>query len=257
MFTDSHTHLNDAQFAADLPAVLTRARDAGVKRFIVPATSRNDWARTAELAAPDILPAFGIHPWFAHTAQTDDFAVLHDYLAHHPQAAVGEIGLDYRMARNDAARQIQIGVLNRQLAIAADLRRFVILHNVRASAALCAALKPHAPLAGIVHAFSGSIEEAQAFIRAGLFIGIGSLLLNPAAKKVRAAAQQLPLSSVVLETDSPFMLGTARNEPANTAAVAAAFCRLRGISPAALSAATEANINRLWPPPAPHTGQAA
>lgn len=245
MLTDSHVHLADDRFADDRADILARARANGIGRFIVPSAVRADWDAVAALAADAIVPAFGIHPWFAAEAQADDWAALPDYLARYPAAAVGETGLDYRFAREAAARERQREVLRRQLALAADIRRFVILHNLGASADLLAELKPYAPLKGIVHAFSGSTEEAQAFIRAGLLIGIGSLLLNPNAKKARAAAQTLPLSSVVLETDSPFMLGQQRNEPANLRAVAGTVCRLRGIGLDELSRHTESNIERL------------
>ena len=98
-----------------------------------------------------------------------------------------------------------------------------------------------------IHAFSGSLEEARAFIRCGLLIGIGTLVLNPNAHKVRTAAAELPLEHLVLETDSPFMptAGAGENTPANVRQVAETVAALRGISMQKVADVTEQNVNRL------------
>ena len=185
MFTDTHCHLADPALLPQLPDVLAAARAANVCRFIVPATCRADWAAVLALAAPDIHSAIGIHPWFAAEAEADDLAALSQLLAQHPQALVGEIGLDFlHQNPSNEARARQISLFEQQLRLAEQHRRPVIIHNLKASAAIVGAV--HATRfsqGGIVHAFSGSFEEAQAFIRCGFKIGIGSLLLNPAPKK--------------------------------------------------------------------------
>jgi TatD DNase family protein len=95
MFTDTHCHLADPALLPQLPEVLAAARAANVCRFIVPATCRADWAAVLALGAVDIHSAIGIHPWFAAEAGADDLAALSQLLAQHPQALVGEIGLDF------------------------------------------------------------------------------------------------------------------------------------------------------------------
>lgn len=247
MFTDTHCHLADPALLPQLPEVLAAARAANVHRFIVPATCRTDWAAVLALGAADIHRAIGIHPWFAAEADAGDLAALSQLLTQHPQALVGEIGLDFQHENpSNETRMRQISLFEQQLRLAEQHRRPVIIHNLKAAAAIADAV--HATRfsqGGIVHAFSGSLEEAQAFIRCGFKIGIGSLLLNPAAKKARQAAAALPLEHIVLETDSPFMLKNQTNTPANVRAIAETAAGLRGISVAALSMQTEINVAQL------------
>ena len=243
MFTDTHVHLADAALRCRLPEVLARARDAGVCRFIVPSAQSGDWPEVAALAAGTAIPAFGLHPWSA--ANQDGFDGLEVYLRRYPRAWVGEIGLDYSRASCAEEKAAQLALCAKQLGLAKQYGRPVILHNVRASADLSALLEQNRVSGGIVHAFSGSLQEAGIFIRQGLKIGIGSLLLNPNAKKARAAAASLPLDALVLETDSPFMLYGGVNMPENVRKVAETVCGLRGINLEALSAATEANVDNL------------
>lgn len=247
MFTDTHCHLADPALLPQLPEVLAAARAANVRRFIVPATCRADWAAVLALGATNTHSAIGIHPWFAAEAGADDLAALSQLLTQHPQALVGEIGLDFlHETPSNKARARQISLFEQQLRLAEQHRRPVIIHNLKASAAIVAAVRAtRFSQGGIVHAFSGSLEEAQAFIRCGFKIGIGSLLLNPAAKKARQAAAALSLEHIVLETDSPFMLKNEINTPANVRAIAETAAGLRGISLAALSVQTEINVAQL------------
>lgn len=280
-FTDSHCHLADPAFSGRLAQVLHAAQTQGVRRFIVPATRPQDWADVAHLAdmacfAERVLPipsnrnsaenrpsenspkphqthpihtAFGIHPWFAAQAGEENFAELETLLCRYPSAWVGETGLDFH-PKHAATRAKQTESLLRQLQLAQTLQRRVILHNVKATAALAEAVKQSGFVCGgIAHGFSGSLEEAAVLIKLGFKIGIGALLLNPSAKKVRTAAQQLPLSAIVLETDSPFMLPNQTNTPANVRPIAEIVAQLRGISLAELAEQTEANIDALLQTP--------
>jgi len=247
VFTDTHTHLADPLLAVRSAEVIQQADGAGVCRFIVPSANRGDWKAVSDLAADNIVPAFGIHPWWAGgSAERQDLDSLANYLAGHTQAWVGEIGFDYLRASDDAQRQRQRGLLAAQLQLAGDYRRPFILHNVRSTADLLVLLKQYRnPCGGIVHAFSGSLEEAAAFCKLGLKIGIGSLLLNPRAKKARIAAQQLPLDALLLETDSPFGQPENQNTPANVLRVAQIVAELRGMALDELAGACEQNLAAL------------
>ncbi|MDO4997578.1 MAG: TatD family hydrolase [Neisseria sp.] len=251
MFTDSHVHLTAPELASQLPAVMATAQACGVRRFIVPTTSPADWQAVSDLAkrpidGEQIHFALGVHPWFVNDLPDNWLSQLTDLLQQYPQALIGEIGLDYRKAQNHSEKQEQQHICRLQLQLAKTLNRPVILHNVAANADLLALVKTEKPTAGgIVHAFSGSLEEAKQWLKLGFFIGIGSLLLNPNAKKVRLAAQHLPLESLLLETDAPYMLPNNSNTPANLAQIAQIVCDLRQISSAKLSAQTEANVQRL------------
>ena len=205
--TDTHCHLADPALRENLPHVLTDAREAGVGRFIVPATRPQDWQ----------------------------------------DVAVGEIGLDfYDKTQTPPQRERQIQVFSRQLAIAQTLRRRVIIHNLKATADIAAAVQQTGfNQGGIVHAFSGSAEEARVLTKLGFKIGIGSLLLNPNARKIRETLKALNDKDFVLETDSPFMLKNEINTPANIRQIAAIAAEIRGVAVEEIAEATERNVEML------------
>lgn len=155
------------------------------------------------------------------------------------------LGFLWQRANPSATRHAN-DVFIRQLILAQNLNRRVIIHNLKATAAIAAAVKTAGfTQGGIVHAFSGSVEEARILVKLGFKIGIGSLLLNPNAKKVRAALQALDDTDFVLETDSPFMLGHETNTPANIRRIAEIAAELRGIPLAQLAEITEQNVDSL------------
>ncbi|HFC6052025.1 TPA: TatD family hydrolase [Neisseria meningitidis] len=254
-FTDTHCHLADAALRENLPHILTAARKVGVKRFIVPATCPQDWQSVAELSEMpsehgQIHIALGIHPWFSDGIAERDCVRLEAMLARYPQAWVGEIGLDfYDKTQTPPQRERQIQVFVRQLAIAQTLRRRVIIHNLKATADIAAAVKQTGfAQGGIVHAFSGSAEEARVLTKLGFKIGIGSLLLNPNARKVRDTLKALNDGDFVLETDSPFMLKNTVNTPANILRIAEIAAQIRGTGAAEIAAITERNADSLLRP---------
>nr|WP_314169460.1 TatD family hydrolase [uncultured Neisseria sp.] len=253
-FTDTHCHLADPALRENLPHILTAARKVGVKRFIVPATRPQDWQDVADLAEipseHGIWVAFGIHPWFSDGIAEQDFAGLAAVLARYPQAWVGEIGLDfYDKTQTPQQRERQIQVFVRQLEIAQTLRRRVIIHNLKATADIAAAVKQTGfTQGGIVHAFSGSAEEARVLTKLGFKIGIGSLLLNPNARKIRETLKTLNDTDFVLETDSPFMLKKEINTPANILRIAEIAAQIRGVGAADIAAITERNADSLLRP---------
>ncbi|WP_301883132.1 TatD family hydrolase [Neisseria uirgultaei] len=250
-FTDTHCHLADPALRENLTHVLTAAREAGVGRFIVPATRPQDWQSVAELSEMPsehgIRVAFGIHPWFSDGIEEQDFAGLEAVLARYPRAWVGEIGLDfYGKTQTPPQRERQIQVFSRQLEIAQTLRRRVIIHNLKATADIAAAVRQTGfSCGGIVHAFSGSIEEARVLVGLGFKIGIGSLLLNPNARKVRDTLKALNDGDFVLETDSPFMLKKEINTPVNIPSIAKIAAEIRGTCVEEVAKVTERNADAL------------
>ena len=248
MLTDTHCHLADSMLACRLPEITNAAHATGVQRFIVPSVTEADFDAVCRLhAPPKYYGARGLHPWFAESFQPGLISRIAERLQAQPGLLVGEIGLDYYGDRKQT-RTEQTTALLAQLDLAQQFGRPVLLHHVRAAPDVVAALK-HSGFrsGGIAHAFSGSLEEARAFIRCGLFIGIGTLVLNPNARKVRTAAAELPLEHLVLETDSPFMqiAGAGENTPINVRQVAETVAALRGISMQEVAAATEQNVDRL------------
>lgn len=252
--TDTHCHLADPALRENLTHVLTAAREAGVGRFIVPATRPQDWQDVADLAQRssenpilgNIHIALGIHPWFSDDVSEPDFQRLEQVLQARPTAWVGEIGLDFYDKTQTPQRERQIQVFSRQLAIAQTLRRRVIIHNLKATADIAAAVKQTGfTYGGIVHAFSGSAEEARVLTKLGFKIGIGSLLLNPNARKIRETLKTLNDNDFVLETDSPFMLKNEINTPANIRQIAAIAAEIRGVAVEEIAEVTERNVEML------------
>lgn len=247
MFTDTHVHLAETPLYSRLQHVLQQACEHDVRRFIVPSAQPSDWPSAARLHQhKDITAAFGIHPWFAAKCSDNDFSALKILLEKYPDTLVGETGLDYRRATSTDERTVQHRAFLRHIRLAADFKRPLIVHNVSAGHDLIKLLKQeHFRCGGFTHAFSGSLEEAREWIALGFKIGIGSLLLNPDAKKVRRAATALPLEHIVLETDSPFMLRDTVNTPSNIYRIAEITAELRGISLATLSGQIEKNVNEI------------
>lgn len=258
-YIDTHTHLDFPDFDADRQAVLAQSRLLGVDRVIVLGVDRTNWQRVWDLAeqTPCVHAAFGMHPMYLQAHHTEDLAALRDWLARlarHPKCcAVGEIGLDYFVPGLDRERQQKL--LQAQLELAADFELPALLHVRRAHAPTIALLKQlKLGRAGIVHAFSGSLEEAREYIRLGFKLGFGGAATWPQARRMHRVIAQLPIDSLVLETDSPDMAPAfqpgQRNTPANLPRICAILAELRGEAPETLARACLHNSCELfgWDP---------
>lgn len=222
MLFDTHCHLSHPDLQNRLPEIITEAAAHGVRRFLAPATGPQDWPAILTLTQPCIHIALGIHPWFADQHPAGPPNTLHRLLRQHPHAVVGEIGLDFHPAHRHSAHT-QNACFEAQLALAQSLHRPIVLHNRKAGPACMAAIQRTGFCqGGFAHAFSGSLEEARQWVQRGFKIGIGSVLLNARARKIRTVVAGLDLAHMVLETDAPHMSpqrGTA-NHPRNTRRVA-------------------------------------
>jgi TatD DNase family protein len=290
---DAHLHLQDERFDACRNAVIAAALAAGVTGGCCCGSAPEDWeavsrirnsacgarslgphAPASALPFPDstrrtphpeffILPAFGVHPWHAANLPADWLTQLEELLVRHPEAPVGEIGIDG--LRDDPSRDAQRQVLCAQLELAARLHRPVVLHGARAWGELLAIVKPFAPrLPGFVtHAFSGSDDILREIVALGGFLSFAGAVCNPAARRVRAAAAAAPAERLLLETDAPDMIpmvqgsgfrvqgvesGVSRtiNHPANLVYVARAVAELRGTPVEEIAALTTANARRIY-----------
>ncbi|MBA4502824.1 TatD family hydrolase [Marinobacterium marinum] len=249
MLIDTHCHLDFPVFAADRPGVLARARLAGVQRMVVPAVDVDNFQSVLALCAEasDLYPALGLHPCFSHDAEPD-LATLTAALVAHPVVAIGEAGLDYRPGQMAADRQRAL--LERQLQLACRHELPLLLHVVKAHDQVLALLRRYRPeRGGIIHAFSGSEQQARAYATLGFKLGIGGIITHTRARKQRRLAAELPLEWLVLETDAPDMpLADYRdlpNEPARVAEVAAVLAELRGLSVAEVIRVTGSTAQQL------------
>jgi TatD DNase family protein len=265
LWTDSHCHLDAAEFASDLDAVLTRARAAGVAQIVLPAVAADNFETVRALAHRHGLAyALGIHPLCVQRAADADLRtlrrLLHAQLDDPRLVAVGEIGLDHFVPGLDL--QSQARFYRAQLEIAAEAGLPVILHVRRSADALLAGLRRSRVAGGIAHAFNGSLQQARAFVDLGFRLGFGGAMTFERALNLRRLATELPLEAIVLETDGPdippqWLYTSAerraagepmgRNEPAELPRIAAVLADLRGLSLDALAVATEANVRAALP----------
>jgi TatD DNase family protein len=242
---DTHCHLDCREFDPDRSAVLARARAAGVVGLVIPAIERASWGGLLDLcrAAPDCFPALGLHPVYLDRHGDGDLRALEQALGRNEVIAVGEIGLDFFGGGPDRGHQQRLFADQLECARAADLP--VILHVRKAHAEVLAALKGTPVRGGIVHAFSGGIEEARRYLDLGFKLGFGGMLTFERSTKLRKLVARLPLDALVLETDAPDLTVAAhrgtRNSPEYLPDVLGALAQVRGEDPSGLAIATTAN----------------
>ncbi len=251
---DSHCHLDDAQFDADRPAVIQRAREAGLKYILSIGTGDGP---------PDLLAAVrqaeeydfayatvGVHPNDAPKITGSTFKDLEELLTHPKVKAVGEIGLDYHWG---VPKNVQVPAFVRQLEIAAAQGMPVIIHTRDAWADTLEILRSHwAPkgIPGIMHCFTGDSVQARDCLDMGFYLAFGGVATFPKASEVREAARVTPGGKLLLETDAPYLAPMPhrgkRNEPAYVAHTARALAQARGEDVEQLAATTTANFARLF-----------
>ena len=220
---------------------MQRAWDQGVVRILIPGTDLETSRQAVELAETDprLFAAVGVHPGEAGSWDADTLPVLRRLCSHPRVVAVGEIGLDYY--RDHAPRPRQIEVFEAQLALAADTGKPVIVHNREAFAdvwprlsswqsALTAVQHPLARRPGVLHSFSGTLDEARCVLEQDFYLGItGPVTFHNAAERQHITAQ-LPLDHLLVETDAPYLtphpFRGRRNEPAHVSLVATKIAEL-------------------------------
>ncbi|MFN4148913.1 MAG: TatD family hydrolase [Rhodocyclaceae bacterium] len=253
---DTHCHLDAAEFDADREEVFRRAKigaggTARVSAFVVPAVERANFGAVASVCReyPGCAPAYGIHPMYVDRAHPEDLDALREMLRREPAVAVGEIGLDRHVEPRDDARQKFYFV--EQLKIAREFGLPVLLHVRRAIEPILEALRETRVSGGIIHAFNGSREQAEQFIRLGFRLGFGGAMTHPGSKRIRAVAAIIPLEAIVLETDAPDIppvwRAGARTEPVDLIRIAQTLADLRGLDEEQIAATTTASALAVLP----------
>lgn len=247
---DSHCHLDVEAFAADRDEVMVRARQAGVIGQLIPAIDRSSWLGIAQLCEReiDLHPAYGLHPMYIERHQDEDLNALDGWLSQHPAVAVGECGLDFFLDGLSAERQRACFQAQLELARKHDLP--LVIHARRAVEEVIHRVRATGGLRGVVHSYSGSLEQAEQLFALGFMIGLGGPVTYDRANRLRRIAKQIPLDYLLLETDAPDQPDAAhrgqRNEPAHIRQVAEVIAELRGIGVEELAVATRDNAQRLF-----------
>jgi len=245
---DTHCHLHLHQFDLDRGEVVVRAEANGVTKIIEVGIDLESNKEAIALATryPPVYAAVGIHPHEAGEATPETWAELR-LLASQPHVvAIGETGLDYY--RNLAPHEKQKEALKKQLALARELRKPVILHDRKAHEDLLAVVEEHGEgLTGVFHCFSGGLVIAKKCLEMGFYISIAGPVTYQNAHRLRELARTLPLERLLLETDSPFLSPYGgRNEPANVRAVAQKIAEVRGVSWEEVARTTTGNAVLLF-----------
>jgi TatD DNase family protein len=253
MWIDTHCHLDAQEFGAEAGALALRAREQGVDMIVIPAVDKANFAPVARLAASvgSASYALGIHPICVPHAAEEDLALLRTAVAAAMSdsrfVAIGEIGLDFfiPLLNQPAMREKQEHFLREQLKIARDFGLPVLLHVRRSQDIVFKHLRQIRPNGGIAHAFNGSFQQAQGYIDLGFKLGFGGAMTFTRALQIRRLARELPLASIVLETDapdiSPSWLHPARNSPEQLPRIGQLLAELRGMNVDEVAAATSAN----------------
>jgi TatD DNase family protein len=257
---DSHCHLADEAFAADLEEVVRRAQDAGIERALVILEAGN--AKEAEQAGrvqrlwPDVRFAIGVHPHQAHQFADDPqraATVVREQCAATPSArGVGEIGLDYHY--DYSPRDVQHAVFRAQLRLALELDRPVVIHTREADEDTIAMLREEGGgrLRGVLHCFTGTPALRDAGLELGFYISLAGILTFPKAADLRDTARAVPLDRLLTETDSPFLAPVPyrgkRNEPAYVARVIGALAEMHQTPAGEVARRTTSNFHTLFRP---------
>ena len=230
-FLDSHIHLQDYK-TQEVKNVVNNAAKNNVMRFINASAHPNDWPAIKEITEqyPQIIPAFGVHPW--HIGDISDMwqEKLERYLLQNPRAIVGECGID-RLKNSDT--EAQINILLPQIKLANKLNRPLIIHAVKANAEF-GELFPILPERTVFHSFTGSAEWGKEIQKRGFFIGLNFSVLRK--KNNTEILRSISLEKVLLETDGPYQNNTdGETLPQNLQFLAEQIATLSGISIAEFS----------------------
>nr|WP_315396476.1 TatD family hydrolase [uncultured Duganella sp.] len=259
MWIDTHCHLDAHEFGAESAGEAFKAKGQGVGMIVIPAVETANFDVVAQLAASvdNGCYALGIHPIYVPRAGEDDLRVLRGRveaaLADPRFVALGEIGLDFflPMLTEPAMREKQIFFFREQLKIAREFALPVLMHVRRSQDVVLKHARQIRPAGGIAHAFNGSFQQAQAYIDLGFKLGFGGAMTFTRALQIRRMAAELPLASIVLETDAPDIAPSwvhpGRNSPDQIPRIGAVLAELRGLGVEEVASATSANAVAALP----------
>ncbi len=249
-YIDSHCHLDFECLTETLESLLLACQTEGIERFVVPGVEVDRWPRLCSLANrfPQISIALGMHPCFIDAHPDDGLDRLDKALGSRRQViAVGEIGLD----RSAPFWARQVTLFEGQVELAVKHSLPIIVHSRKAHSDVLAILKRQKYTGcGVLHGFSGSVQDGMQFVKRGFYLGVGGVITYPRASKTRNAIARLPLSSLVLETDSPDMPPFGHqgevNTPLSIKQVFHCLCHLRKEPVQLLQASLLTNTYRLF-----------
>jgi TatD DNase family protein len=254
LLTDTHCHLDFSPLVEQGTELLLSCQTLGIHRIIIPTVGPSNWQTTLQLT--DALnqhntvrcyPALGIHPWYIDTCDQHDLANLEQLARENQQKiiAIGECGIDGAKAKHLGNLAAQIHFFEQQIKLANQLKLPLIVHHRQSHNDILACFKRHKPLyGGVIHAFSGSYQQAMSYYDLGFKLGIGGTISYDRAKKTRNTTKRLPLDALLLETDAPSMplQHQQHNSPVNIKVIFEILCSLRTESAELIAERLEQNL---------------
>lgn len=252
MIFETHAHYDDEAFDEDREELLQSLPEKGIGRVVNVGSSLESCRRTIALMEryPYVYGALGIHPSDSGALEEKDLVWLERQCALEKCVAVGEIGLDYYW--DEPEREIQKKWFVRQLALAREVSLPVIIHSREAAKDTIDILTAEkaGEIGGVIHCYSYSRESARIFLDMGFYIGIGGVLTFKNARKLKEAAEYVPMNRIVLETDSPYLAPVPyrgkRNCSLYLPLVAAELAAVKGLTPEEVERITWENACKLY-----------
>lgn len=249
IWTDSHCHL---AMTEESEALLKAAREAGVRGFVVPGTKADDSEECVRLAErhDGVWAAVGFHPHEASDCSDEAFERISELGGRDEVVAIGEAGLDYYY--DHSPRDQQKKVLGRHIELARELGKPVIIHNRESTEDLLDILRSYGARenAGILHSFTESWEVARELIEIGYLISFSGIVTFRSAESLRDAAKQVPLESMLVETDTPYLAPVPHrgksNQPMFVRHTGELIAELKGLDAAEVAEATTRNFERIF-----------
>jgi len=252
MIFDSHAHYDNEQFNKDREALFKRMPEEDIQYIVNIGADLRSSRLSIELAKryPFIYAAVGVHPHDVTDMKEENLEHLLHLSAYEKVVAIGEIGLDYHY--DYSPRSVQKLWFREQLKLAKALDLPVIVHSREASQDVYDLIM-EADLGqakGVIHAFSGSVEMAKAYVGNGFYIGVGGVLTFKNAKKLKEVVEAIPLSSILIETDAPYLTPVPhrgkRNDSTYLKYVIEEIASIKGITPEQVENATYENAKRFF-----------
>ena len=237
MVFDSHCHLNDPVLYQNIDEIIENAKKTGVKKFLVIGYDKDSSVLAVKIANkyPECYASIGIHPTEIDHTSEDDYEKTMKLVSNPKVVAIGEIGLDYHWVKEPEKREIQKEWFIRQIEFANDHHLPISIHNRESNEDCLKILKEHTPkYSGVMHCYSGSVENIKDVINLNLYIGLDGPVTFTNAKTPKEVAAEVPLEKLVVETDCPYLsphpLRGTVNEPANISLIVDEIAKIRSMS---------------------------
>ncbi|HHW66114.1 MAG TPA: TatD family hydrolase [Epulopiscium sp.] len=250
MYFESHAHYDDEAFNEDRDELLLSLKDSGIGYVIQSAANISSSKAGIELAKKYdfIYCAIGVHPHDTEELDEEKFKELKSLAAEEKVVAIGEIGLDYYY--DNAPRDLQKYWFERQMELSKEVNLPVIIHSREASQDTFDLIEKVKPVGGVIHCYSGSVEMAKEYVKKGFYIGVGGTVTFKNAKKVVEVVKEIPLSSILIETDAPYLspvpLRGKRNDSRNLKYVVEKIAEIKDITSEDVAKITMENGKKLF-----------